>query len=131
MLISEKLKVLGDVGIVAWFESDDESARIIVNGIASYYFEEMSFESFCPSDNTFGDWIYTHFKESGYDIDWFELVSLKFANQIREDASYPVSSIGHNFTEWSDKELESNIISWVDGWCWNCRKAFLAQLAGE
>jgi len=43
MLVSKKLKILGDVGIVDWFESDDDSVSIVVNGIAASYFEENTF----------------------------------------------------------------------------------------
>jgi hypothetical protein len=137
MAISDKLTILGDVGIIDWLAScdDDSALRTIVNSLANTFFEDKSIADFCPSDKTGNGYVLDHFIDSGfdedrydYDLEWYDLITIQFAYAVRENTSGAVTTIRREFNDWSENELESYIINWTYEWCWNCRNAFLSHM---
>lgn len=128
MKISEKLKVLGELGILDWLNesSDEDSLRVIVNSLAQYYFQEQSIYDFAPACEWEG--IHDHFTTSGYDIDWYEMVTFNFSKDIEEDCSHAVHCINdHEFIMPQD-DLEICIRDWVQEWSFLCKKTFVSEL---
>jgi hypothetical protein len=115
MKISEKFRVLGELGILDWINKneDEESLRVIVNSLAEHYFEEQSIYDFTTS---------------GYDIDWYEMVTFNFSKDIKEDCSHAVHCINYEFIMPND-ELELCIRDWVQEWSFICKKAFVTEIS--
>jgi len=129
MELSGKLSLLGELGIVDWLQAgrDDEHVRILVNALASdYYFADTNYFWFFPTCRY--DTVSFHFRESGYDIDWYSLITLEFAESIKNDPSFAVNDAEDHMTDSYGVDLETYIIDWVREWCGNCRKAFIKEL---
>jgi hypothetical protein len=128
MKISEKFRVLGELGILDWINKneDEESLRVIINSLAQHYFEEQSIYDFAPASEWEG--IHDHFTTSGYDIDWYEMVTFNFSKDIKEDCSHAVHCINYEFIMPND-ELELCIRDWVQEWSFICKKAFVTEIS--
>ena len=86
MKLSNKVSVLGELGIIDWLQGGEGDAhvRILVNAIASdYYFEDVDYIAFAPGHELSA--VRTHFEECGYPIDWYSLITLEFAESIKFD----------------------------------------------
>ena len=128
MKISDKFRVLGELGILDWInkKDDEESLRVIVNSLAHYLFEEQSIYDFAPTCEWEG--IHDHFTTSGYDIDWYEMVTFNFVKEINEDSSHAVDCINYPELIMPNDELEVCIRDWVQEWSFLCKKAFIAEI---
>ena len=124
MKLSNKLKVLSELGIVDWLNegNDDDNLRIIVNSIAEYFFEGKSIYDYAPASEW--DAIHEHFTQTGYDIDWYEMVTLNFAENVDDYCSYAVHCINYHECIMPKEELEDYISDWVRKWCFRCNKPF-------
>ena len=96
MKLSENIFLLEELGITDYLRScgDDEAFSFIINALADYFFPEEDIFTFLPSDPTDTDKLYFHFSESGYPVDWYELVSGSFRREMesmdiaKDDAIY-------------------------------------------
>lgn len=142
MAISNKLEILGDVGIIDWLASseDDKVLRTIINCLANTFFEDETFEDFCPNDRTGNAFVLDHFVDrdfdgdgewDNYNLEWYDLITLQFAYAVRDASGGAVYCIRKEFREWSDDELQSYIINWTYEWCWNCKNAFLSHMSEQ
>ena len=124
--------ILIELGIIDHFQSsdNDESFRIIINAFADYFFDEEdeSVFTFLPSDPTDTDWIYFHFREAGYDADWYDLVTGKFSREIKFFADDIARNICDNLSGYSDEEMEQFVLDFVSRWCGNCRSALKEKI---
>jgi hypothetical protein len=122
--LSSKLNILNDLGIVDWLNEgkDDDNLRIIVNSIAEYFFEGKSIYDYAPAS----DWdaIHEHFTQTGYDIDWYEMITFNFSERVKEECCDAVHCINYHEFIMPKEELELCIIDWVENWCFLCNKVF-------
>jgi hypothetical protein len=135
MKLSEKLSILGELGVIDWLQGGDgdEHIRILVNALASdYCFQGKDYIDFAPPCDF--KTVRSHFEDAGYDIDWYGLITLEFAESIEFDSFLAVDDVSEDTSNpWAPTgaELEKFIIGWVREWCETCRKSFIYHLSGE
>ena len=124
MKLSEKLSVLSELGILDWLnEGDsDDNLRVLVNSIAGYFFEDQSVFDFAPSCDF--DAIHEYFTQTGFDIDWYEMITYNFSKSVDEDCRDHIYCINCDNYIMPEQELETWISDWVNEWCTICNKVF-------
>jgi hypothetical protein len=137
--LSENLKLLSDLRVAELLLPSEYNAnmRLIINALAEHLFEEQDIFDFwplCPwADADFefdGEWgliIRLHFEDSGYEIEWYDLISFDFADNIEFDPDVAVIPVSQFITA-SDEILKKCIVKTVKDWCTECRKAFIAEV---
>jgi hypothetical protein len=125
---SENLDKLTKTGIIDWLVHDrfGSGSETIINALASYMFEDKDIWDFTPSCLYVE--IYEHIQNSGYDIDWYELISLNFIESIEWATTDIIHTLNYHSYLDDPKNLEKEIMSFITNWCHNCRNKFLATL---
>lgn len=129
MKLFEKLNILDNLKIIDWFSEskNDESVRVIVNSLATYFLEDKTVIDYTPV--THFEEVYDHFVNTGYDLDWYDMVTLKFLESIELNIGYAVHCITYSQFDLSKDETEKYVLNWVEEWCSNCRKAFIKSIS--
>ncbi|MCW7552762.1 hypothetical protein NX722_08925 [Endozoicomonas gorgoniicola] len=129
MLLSQKIRLLESLGVIDWLQNDKENDRfrVVINGLADYFFYDSDYYDFMPF--CWSEEIIDHFRESGYDVDWYSFLSGEFARDIEKystkDIYYNVSTLDYKYEYEDAKQL---IIEFVREWCANCRQRFLQEI---
>ncbi len=114
---------LGIVRFVVEIQGEDQ-ARRLVNGIAEAFVEipVTDVHVFTESDVVNG-----HFRDSGYDIDWFTILRRDYLQQfdVRNIAEWIQDSMPYNDTN----EVFDLIEGYLTSWHINARRAFEKALA--
>lgn len=131
MKLSEKVSILEDLGIFSWLESDDagDRFRIAVNGIAEYFFADSDYYDFLP--NCEFDILYWHFREAGYELDWFALLTFEFKRTIEECSLQDIYQNTPKLDDTFNYEPEAAhqyILEYIGNWCSNCLNHFSSQI---
>ena len=119
---TETFRILGDIGVIDWLACDPESEHLrdLINALCQYFFGEEEDCFSCMPYIEF-EFVQSYFKDTGYEVDWFDLLTMKLGHDVRDIAREIVHFDGGDpYADEADVRLR--IIEFGFEWCRKCQR---------